>query len=107
MSVIFADGTSGEATYSRIAGKWDSTFTGYNKISPDQATGFFSEGCDLEYLYHRYTDGLPLAWEDCKMKFSSNFELDQTINFGSNFGASASGWNYADFKICCISNPSM
>ena len=97
VSVTFADGKYGEATYLGLTGKWDSGFSG---VRPSNGKGFLS-GCNLVGLTHRYTDGLPLAWINCKMKYTDNFDLDKKISRGGNFRASASGWNYADFNICC------
>ena len=97
VSVTFADGTYGEATYLGLTGKWDSGFSG---VRPSNGRGFLS-GCNLVGLTHRYTNGLPLAWINCQMKYSDNFDLDKNISRGGNFRASASGWNYADFNICC------
>ena len=98
ISVSFADGTFSDATYYGISDKWDSSFNG---ITPSSASGFLSS-CKLHFLHHKYTDGLPLAWENCEMTYSNNFDLDASVvSQGSNFRASKSGWNYADFKVCC------
>ena len=100
LSVTFADGTFGAASYAGLSGKWDSTFS---NVLPSDGQGFLSS-CDLQYLHHRYMDNLPLAWGTCSMKYASNFDLGKTVNYGSNFGADKGGWNYADFTVCCLNS---
>ena len=97
LSVTFADGTYGTALYSGLSNKWDSSFS---NISPLDGLGFL-KSCKLHYLYHSYSNSLPMAWSGCSMKYSNNFDLNKDVRYGSNFGADKSGWNYADFTICC------
>ena len=99
LSVTFADGTYGTALYSGLSGKWDSSF---GNIYPSDGLGFL-KSCYLHYLYHSYLNGpWPMAWSGCSMKYSSDFDLNKDVSYGSNFGASTSGWNYADFTVCCV-----
>lgn len=102
--VEFSDGTNGSLTYSGVSGLWNSTFTG---IAYDTATGFFTQAGGLHFLFNTaptftYPDALPMAWLSNNIPYSSNFDLDYHENYGSNFRASTTGWQWA--KIATYSS---
>lgn len=101
--VDFDDGTSATAIYSNVADKWNTSHDvseGFPGLIVGPATGFLASCPKLHFLFN---DGmeLPMAWDDCSMAFSSNFDLDYSEDFGSNFRASQSGWISARFQTYC------
>ena len=97
--VLFQDGTYGEATYSGLASHWNSGK--FTPIPPDTSAGFLTDcGTGMHYLYN---DGieLPLAWDNCSMVYSNNFDLDYDEQNGSHFRASTTGWVEATFQTYC------
>lgn len=98
LEVTFADGLHSYAEYHGMASKWNSsTFS----VTASNANGF-QVGCNLHYLY-RDTNirSLPMAWNGCSNKWSNNFDLDTSVQNGSNFRASTTGWNYVRMTACC------
>lgn len=101
--VDFNDGTSGTATYSNLADKWNTDHDfeeGFPGLIVGPATGFLASCPFLHYLYN---DGinLPMAWHDCSMAFAGNFDLDYDESGGSNFRADQAGWVSARFQTYC------
>lgn len=98
--VRFADGTEGSATYSGVAGLWNSVFA---DLAADTKTGFFdvAGGDRLHFLFNSAIGGtLPMAWNGLTTPYSSNFDLDYTYNpFNSHFRASVSSWESAEFAV--------
>ena len=94
--VEFANGLFGSATYSGITAS-DSNQCCSDIARPDTTTGAFTNAM-LHGLNHSL---LPMAWEELSFNspFSNNFDLDYTNYLGSNFRASATGWNYVDIAL--------
>ena len=96
--VEYANGLTGSATYSGIAGKWGGccNMGGGLGIAPDTATGFFTGGNTAYYAGLHGIDNqgfsLPMAWSDLRNQFTTNFDLSYE-NFGnSTWRASTPGW---------------
>jgi hypothetical protein len=94
--VQFANGLTGSATYSGItASHWNQCCG--NIARPDTFTGAFTNAM-LHGLNHV---SLPMAWAELSFisPFSNNFDLDFNNQNGSNFRASASGWDFVDIAL--------
>jgi hypothetical protein len=98
IKVEFSNGTSGTATYSGVSGVWNTS--GFPGINPDSATGVFASCTGLHFLNNNNST-LPMAWENCSMPFSSNFDLDYSEANGSQFRASTTGWVSAHIQTYC------
>jgi hypothetical protein len=98
IDIAFDDGTTGSATYSGVSALWNTgKFTG---LEPDEASGFLADCHGMHFLYADGTS-LPMAWEDCSMAYSSNFDLDYNEENGSHFRATETGWVSAQFTTYC------
>ncbi|HEY8244925.1 MAG TPA: hypothetical protein VII68_15775 [Casimicrobiaceae bacterium] len=97
--VDFQNGSSAFATYSGVANFWN---TGdFGPVNSDSAGGFFSTCGGLHFLFTNKNVDLPMAWDNCSMPFSGNFDLDANEAFGSNFRADTAGWVSAAFQTYC------
>jgi hypothetical protein len=103
--VEFANGQTGSATYSGVAGLWN---TGnFGPIGPDTFTGFFSAAGGLHFLFNTartnvYPQALPMAWDGFVSPFSNNFDLEYNDPFNgllSNFRASEAGWDFVTVGV--------
>jgi len=94
--VEFANGIVGSATYVGLdASDWNQCCAFI--ATPDTMTGAFTNA-DLHGLNH---SSLPMAWGQLSIisPFSNNFDLDYNNQNGSNFRASATGWDYVDIGL--------
>jgi len=100
LHVKFMNGLEGSVTYSGVSGLWNSY--GFN-LTPDTVTGFFNNAGNYTHLFNQpsstlgYPDALSMAWNHFVMDFSTNFDLDYNNYSNSNFRATTSGWDYAEF----------
>jgi len=98
IKVEFNNGTSGTATFSGVSGVWNTS--GFPGINPDTATGVFASCTGLHFLNNNNST-LPMAWEDCNMPITSNFDLDYSEQNGSHFRADTTGWVSARVQTYC------
>lgn len=103
LHVLFADGTEGSATWTGVAGLWNTS--NFTPLLPDFSSGFMTTFNGIHFLFNTaatdtYPAALPLAWNGSVMPYSNNFDLDYNDPYNglkSNFRASVAGWGSAVF----------
>ena len=94
--VVYENGLEGYGVYGVTSSNWDASNVASSLVT---SSGFLAS-CGAPSFLHTQNN-LPMAWSACTNTFSTNFDVDHTVNGGSNWRASSSGWSRARLRFYC------
>ena len=110
--VVYEIGLEGYGVYGVTSSNWDASTVASSLVN---SSGFLASCGAPDYLYTQIgtvhaMDGqrnvhLPMAWTlACTNTFTNNFDLDHTVDYGSNWRAESGGWNRVRLRFYCSSS---